>query len=52
VSADRSYEGRHAGQQLCAVIEFSRNVDAAWGKIESWKYDWLGIMDDGAASRR
>ena len=41
--SDRSYEGRHAGQQRYAVIEFCASAETAWAKIESNKYDWLGM---------
>ena len=43
---DRSYEGRHAGQQRYAVIEFCSNEETAWRKIASGKYDWLGMKRD------
>lgn len=41
--SERSYENRHAGQQRYAAIEFCANAETAWAKIESRKYDWLGM---------
>jgi hypothetical protein len=28
-------------------IEFCRNAEALWGKIESGRWDWLGVHPDG-----
>jgi hypothetical protein len=38
-----SFEIMRAGQQLYAVIEFCSTPEAAWAKIESGHYDWLGM---------
>ncbi|WP_028929128.1 hypothetical protein [Pseudonocardia asaccharolytica] len=45
MTSNRSYENLRAGQQRYAVIEFCSNAEAAWAKIASRKYDWLGVKD-------
>ncbi|GAY07919.1 hypothetical protein [Pseudonocardia sp. N23] len=43
----RSYDDYQPGQQLYTRIEFVRNAEALWAKIESGRYDWLGVAPEG-----
>ncbi len=46
----RSRESLGIEQQVYAVIEFCNTPEALFGKIDSGKYDWLGVK--GAGRRR
>lgn len=42
-----SREDLRPGQQLYGAIEFVRNPEHLFGKIDSGRYDWLGVRPDG-----
>jgi hypothetical protein len=48
---DRTYEGRHAGQQRYAVIEFCSSPQTLWKKMESGHWDWLGVVESKGSRR-
>lgn len=41
----RSRENLRPGQQLYRAIEFCVDPETLWGKIESGKWDWLGVRE-------
>jgi hypothetical protein len=43
----RSYQAYRTGQQKYAVIEYCSNAQTLWAKLESGKWEWLGVKDDG-----
>jgi hypothetical protein len=40
---ERSSEHLRPGQQIYAVIEFCNSPETLWRKIQSGKWDWLGV---------
>jgi hypothetical protein len=46
----RSRESLGIGQQVYAVIEFCNTPEALFGKVDSGKYDWLGVKVAGRRS--
>jgi hypothetical protein len=45
VSEGRSAETWRAGQQRYAVVEFCDDPETLWGKLESRRWDWLGVRE-------
>lgn len=43
----RSRADYSPGHQLYALIEFCNSRKSLWGKLESGRYEWLGVKPDG-----